>query len=286
MSKNRRIFQILALLLALNLFAWLAVFDLIGPESLEVNFLNVGQGDAIFIETSGNHQILIDGGPDTTILERLGGLMPFWDRTIDLLVLTHPDSDHITGLTYVLENYKVENVLWTGVVGSSGVLAKWLELIEEEESQVFMAKAGREILSAGAKFKVLFPLESLVGQSAKDLNNSSVVMRLDFGETSFLFTGDIQELIEKQLVGEGINLEADILKVAHHGSKTSTGREFIEAVSPQAAVISVGLDNKYGHPHQTVLDTLREYDITIFRTDSSNNIKITTNGINYGISTF
>jgi competence protein ComEC len=286
MLKNKRILQILALLLALNFFAWSVVIDLFGDNSLEVTFFNVGQGDAIFIENSKGHQVLIDGGPDATILERLGQVMPFWDRTIDLLILTHPDSDHITGLTYVLENYEIKNVLWTGITGSSGVLAKWLELIKEEECQIFTAKAGQEILLAKARLEVLFPFESLAGQSVKDTNDTSIVTRLDFGQTSFLFVGDIQELIEKQLVGEGINLEADILKVAHHGSKTSTSQEFIGAVSPKIAVISVGLDNKYGHPHQTVLDTLKEYDITIFRTDSSNNIKITTNGTKYGISTF
>lgn len=286
MLKNKRILQILALLLALNFFAWSVIIDLFGNDSLEVTFFNVGQGDAIFIENSKGHQVLIDGGPDATILERLGQVMPFWDRTIDLLILTHPDSDHITGLTYVLENYEIKNVLWTGITGSSGVLAKWLELIKEEECQEFIAKADQEVLLAKARLEVLFPFESLAGQLVKEVNDTSIVARLNLGQISFLLTGDIHESAEKRLLEEGIDLTADILKVAHHGSKTSTSQKFVEAVSPKVAVISVGLDNKYGHPHQTVLDTLKEYDITIFRTDSLNNIKITTNGTKYGISTF
>ncbi len=285
-KNNRSVFYILLFLCLANTLAWLAVFDLRGSDFLEITFFDVGQGDATLIETPRRSQILIDGGPDSSILEKLNENLPFWDRTIDLLVLTHPDNDHISGLLHVLEDYKVENILWTGVAREAGVFEKWQELVEREGAKIIIAKAGQEITANGVRLKVLFPFESLEGQLVKDANNTSVVLRLDFGENSFLFTGDIYGSTEKELVERGIAINSDVLKVAHHGSKTSTYGEFIAEVLPEVAVISVGSDNSYGHPHEQTLDTLQKYDITIFRTDIDGDIKIVSDGKNYGIPTF
>jgi competence protein ComEC len=285
MSKKKSVFYALAFLGLLNILAWSVVFNLSGTHFWEITFFDVGQGDAILIETPGRNQILIDGGPGSAILEKLNE-MPFWDRTIDLLVLTHPDSDHITGLVHVLSNYKVENILWTGIVRQAAVFEKWQELIEKENARIFTAKAGQEIIADRTLLQVLFPFDSLEGELVKDANNTSIVLRLDLGEISFLFAGDVYGSTERELVKRGIDLSSDILKVGHHGSKTSTSEEFVREVLPEIAVISVGSGNSYGHPHEETLDTLGKYDITIFRTDLQGDIKIISDGINYGISTF
>jgi len=285
-GKKKSIFYILVLLCLLNVLAWLAVYSLNKTHFLEITFFDVGQGDAIFIETPSRNQILIDGGPDSTILEKLNKKLPFWDRTIDLIILTHPESDHLTGLLDVLRSYNVKNILWTGAVRDTSLFRKWQESVGEENARIFIAKAGQRITVAKTNFEILFPFESLQNELIKDANNSSIVLRLDFGETSFLFTGDAYKSVEKELIERGININSDVLKVGHHGSKTSTAEEFIKEVLPEIAVISVGRNNNYGHPHPETLVTLEKYGISIFRTDLDGDIKIISNGKNYAVSTF
>jgi len=274
------------LLLIFNILAWFVVYDLSKIRFLEVIFFDVGQGDALFIKTPQGHQILIDGGPDSVILEKLGEELPFYDRVIDLVILTHPESDHLTGLLDVLRSYKVKNILWTGVIKDTGDFEKWQELIEKEKAEIFIAKAGQKITIGKTSFEILFPFENLENKSVKDANNTSIVLRLDFGEISLLFTGDIYKSEERELLSLAKQLDTDVLKVGHHGSKTSTAEEFIIVVSPEIAVISVGRNNSYGHPHQETLDTLEKYAIRIFRTDLNGDIKIISDGINYGVSNF
>ena len=286
-------FFILGLLIFLNILAWLAVYDLNKPQLLEVNFFDVGQGDAIFIETSSRHQILIDGGPSPVILEKLGKEMPFWDRTIDLIILTHPEHDHLAGLIEVLKRYKVENILWTGVLRDTAEYKEWQRLIrderEKEGAQIKIAQSG-QLINFGNQsnryIEVLYPFENLEGQEFKNSNNTSIVAKLIFGENSFLFTGDAYKSVEKKLVDKKADLASDVLKVGHHGSKTSNSEAFIKHVSPEIAVISAGKDNPYHHPHQETLDTLEKYGIKILRTDKNGDIKIISNGESYEISNF
>ncbi|MEK9134944.1 MAG: ComEC/Rec2 family competence protein [Patescibacteria group bacterium] len=266
---------ILAVLFLVNLFAWLGVYDSNKHKFLEVNFFDVGQGDSIFIETPQRQQILIDGGPSSAILEKLRKEMPFWDRTIDLIILSHPEKDHMSGLLDVLKRYKVENILWTGVVRDTAEYKEWERLIKEEGAKIIIAHADQRLsLSERLSLLVLSPFENLEGKVFKDSNNTSIVAKLTFGENSFLFTGDITKSVEKEL----ISIDSDVLKVSHHGSKTSSGDEFIKEVSPEIAVISAGKNNSYGHPHQEVLDVLNKYDINILRTDINGDIKIISNG--------
>lgn len=250
-----------------------------GSGGLEVTFFDVGQGDAAFVETSERVQILIDGGPNSAILEKLGNEMPFWDRTIDLVILTHPEKDHMAGLIEVLKSYKVENILWTGVVRNTAEYKEWQKLIKEEGANIFIAQAGQRILGGRSDLDVLFPFESLEGKEMKDSNDSSIIARLVFDKTSFLFTGDSTKSVEKELLLDLVKqqLDADVLKVGHHGSKTSTSKEFIGAVSPEIAVISAGRNNRYGHPHQEVLDNLA--GVAILRTDLDGNIKLKSDGV-------
>ena len=276
--QRKSVFLILGILIVFNVYVWTVVYELTRPQFLEVVFFDIGQGDAIFIETPEGHQILIDGGPTSAILEKLGQEMPFWDRTIDLVVLTHPEHDHIAGLIEVLKRYDVDCVLWTGVVRDTGEYKEWKRLLKEEDAEVKIATLGQKIVTPEAYFDILHPFEDLEGKEAKNTNNSSIALRLVFGENSFIFTGDLYKSIERQITDRGLYISSDVLKVGHHGSKTSTREEFLEKVNPKIAVISVGKDNRYGHPHPEVLEVLDKYGITVLRTDRDGDIKIISDG--------
>jgi len=271
---------LLGILFLANILAWTAVYELNQPQLLEVVFFDVGQGDSIFIETAQDIQILIDGGPGSTVLERLGEEMPFWDRSIDLIVLTHPEHDHVAGLIEILKAYQVENILWTGIERDGVEYGEWRECIKNEGARIIIARAGQQIKAGSVSLDVLYPFESLEGERTKSLNNTSIVIRLVFNDNSFLFTGDAFKSIERKLINENIELKSDVLKVGHHGSKTSSADEFIQEVLPEVAVIQAGRENPYGHPNQETLDTLTKYDIRILRTDLDNSIKIISDGIN------
>jgi len=273
---NRKIsYVILGGLFLLSLILSLIFFNLKNDSHLELTFFDIGQGDSTFIETSHGYQILIDGGPDSLVLEKLEAEMLFFDRTIDLIILSHPEHDHMAGLIEVLKRYEVENVLWNGVDRNSSEIVEWNNLLKEEGAEIFIAKKDSKIYFGEEEFlNVLHPFESLEGELVKGANDTSIVFKLIFGETSFLFTGDISMKVEKDILNKDIDVTADILKVAHHGSKNSTVEEFLLAVSPRAAVISSGKDNSYGHPHPEVLELLNKYGINIFRTDLNGDIKL------------
>lgn len=261
----------------MNILAWLAVYDLRGKE-LEVIFFDVGQGDAALVKTPLGHHILIDAGPDSSVLEKLGREMPFWKRSVDLIILTHPHHDHLAGFVEVLKRYKVKNILWTGVFVESVVFEEWLRLIQEEKANVYIAKAGQSVRGGRAVLEVLHPFENLVSQKVEKVDNTSIVIKLLFGENSFLWTGDAFQEVEMELVRKSIDLSSNVLQVGHHGSRTSTAPEFITAVLPEAAVISAGRDNRHSHPHPETLETLANYDITVLRTDELGDIKVISNG--------
>ena len=271
------IFYILGILFCLNVLAWLVVYDLQKAYFLEVNFFDVGQGDAIFIETPQRYQILIDGGPSSIILEKLSKEMPFWDRSIDLIILTHPEKDHLAGLIEVLKKYRVENILWTGVIRDTSGYQEWVRLIKNEKTKIKIAQAGQKVKwqrTVLDHFEVLYPFKSLEGQEFNDSNNTSIIAKLICGKNSFLFTGDAYKSVERELIDKKVGIDSNVLKVGHHGSKTSSAEEFIKEVSPEIAVIQVGQDNPYGHPHPETLETLTKYGIKILRTDKDGDIKI------------
>ncbi len=274
----------LIVLAYLNILAWIVVFDLT-QNNLKVVFFDVGQGDSIFIQTPQKHQILIDGGPTSVVLEKLGNEMPFYDRTIDLIILTHPEHDHIGGLIEVLKRYRVENILWTGVLRDTAEFKEWERLLVEEKNAVIeIAQAGQRIvypastLEKTVNMNILYPFENLDKQIIKNTNNTSIIIQLIFGENKFLFTGDNYKSVERKLIERELLLKSDILKIGHHGSKTSTSEEFIEAVDPEVGVISVGRENSYGHPTPEVLEILKKYGINILRTDELGDIKIISDG--------
>ena len=279
--RNKKLaWGILAGLVILNVVAWVVVWDLSQPSFLKVVFFDVGQGDSIFIETPERYQVLIDGGPDLTVLEKLAAQMPFYDRTLDLVVLTHPERDHLFGLLEVLERYKIKNILWTGIVRDTAEWEEWVKLIKEEGAQIIIAQAGQRIILQKEPFilfDILNPFENLEDREFKNSNDTSIVVNLVFKDVSFLFTGDISNKIEKKLT-----VDSDILKVAHHGSKTSSSPEFLQAVSPEVVVISVG-ENKYGHPAPEVLANLKQFNIEILITKELGDIKIISDGNSFKV---
>jgi len=268
-----RITLIIAMLLGASLTASVLLSEVASSSSFELAFFDVGQGDAIFFETPQGHQVLIDGGPDTKVLSRLGEVMPFWDKTIDLVVLTHPDADHITGLVAVFEHYKVENVLWTKKRKDTKVFKAFVRALQKEGTQEIVAQAGQKILFGGsqAMLEILYPPADIDLESTRS-NETSIIAKLWFKDTSVLLPGDTTKKIERKLVEQEANLKADILKIAHHGSKTSSSTAFLAAVEPGIAIISVGQDNRFGHPVQEVLANLEEYGIKVRRTDKEGTV--------------
>lgn len=251
---------------------------------LTVAFLDVGQGDAIFVAAPSGNQLLIDGGPGKAVLRELSKVMPFYDRSIDVVIATHADQDHVGGLPDVLKKYKVNIFMEPGVPGPSSSYEE-LEKIVNNGGGIKKISARRGMvvdLGDGAILQILFPDRD---PSGMDTNVASVVARLVYGENEFLLTGDSPTSIENYLVqGESLYLQSDVLKVGHHGSKTSTSQGFVSAVSPQYAVISVGKDNKYGHPNQETLDTLSNFGSQILRTDQSGRIVFKSDGVNLKIT--
>lgn len=251
-----------------------------GEGILEVDFLDVGQGDSILIKTPSHQEILVDGGPDSSVLNELGQNLPFYDHTIDLVVSTHPDADHITGLIAVLERYEVKRILSTGVACQTSLCDTWQKLISEKNIPVDITWAGQEYSFGEAKLDIIYPLESLAGQKFKNFNDSSMVAKLIYKENSFMLTGDATTTVEQKIlksfsIGQ---LQSDVLKVGHHGSQYSSSLEFLEAVKPQYAVIQVGKDNKFGHPHLSTLRKLENIGAKILRTDLDGEIKIKSDG--------
>lgn len=281
MKKINLIFVSLFLLL-LNVFCWQEVFTLNAPKYLEVDFLNVGQGDSAFIETPQGHQIIIDGGPNSDVLAKLAFLMPFFDKDLDMVILTHPEKDHMQGLLEVLKNYKADVILWNGVKREGQDYEKWLAVLEKQKklgAKIIIAQSSETITAGDLKINVLYPLLSLENKEVKSANETSVVTKLTFGKKSFLFTGDIDMAVERKIVKSGQNITADVIKIAHHGSKYSTSDEILQSVNPWLAAIEVG-KNSYGHPTSEVLNKLANFGIKVERTDIAGDIKLLCDGNN------
>lgn len=242
---------------------------------LAVHVIDVGQGDAILLRTPAQ-DILIDGG------ERGSDVLDYLSAegvgALDLVICTHPHSDHVRGLVEVIEQLPVGEVIDAAVPHTSQVYEKFLTAIDEKEIKYSEGRAGMSRdLGGGAVLAVLYP----VSPSADDLNNASVVVRIDFGQVSFIFSGDAETKAENEMLESGVNLRGTVLKVGHHGSNSSTSPEFLDAVRPEAAVISAGEGNSYGHPHAETLEALAAAGVKVFRTDLQGTIVITTDGITY-----
>jgi competence protein ComEC len=244
-------------LLLATVLVWAAILNT-PDDKLHVNILDVGQGDAILIQTPSNQKILIDGGPSPRAINlELSKRLPFWDKTIDLVILTQPQADHIAGLTEVLRNYKVRQVFEPGVSYDSTTYQQWLRLVQSEQIRHEVAHAGQQIeLGDGIELEVLNPPSPLLQGTSDDVDNNCLALRLSWNEISFLFTADIGKEAEWHLIAQRANLRSTVLKVGHHGSLTSTSEQFLAAVNPRIAAISVGVDNRFGLPDTEIIDRL------------------------------
>lgn len=265
---------------------------------LHLVFCDAGQGDAILV-SYGRTQVLIDGGPDNKVSNCLSKHLPFWDRQIEMVVLTHADEDHFVGLIDVFKRYNVRYFVADSLINSKISFWQFYQLVLEEKASFYSPKAGEKIKIGNLEFLVLWPKERLGNSQiwrkenlsylsekrplpdsilAKatfpdELNDTSIVLQLSFGQSQALLTGDITEKVESQLdLGK-----VEVLKVAHHGSKFSTSEEFLSKIKPKLAIISVG-ENRFGHPAQETLERLSKAGIKVLRTDQEGNIEIVSNG--------
>lgn len=248
--------------------------------NVTVHVLDVGQGDGIFITGPSGQQLVVDGGRDLSLLGGIGKQMSFFDRTIDLVVLSHAHLDHLFSLPEVLRRYEVKAVLITAVDDDLAQYQEMLTLIKEKKIPVLIADPHKDLdLGDGMRIDVLWPKPVYAGvEDPSGGNNSSIIFKLIYGEDSMLFTGDMEEPEEAELLASGTNIEADILKVAHHGSKTSSSTGFLLEVDPDLAVISVGAQNSYKHPSASVIERFRHFGIPVRMTAQEGTITIDLDG--------
>lgn len=252
------------------------------PALLKVSFYDVGQGDAIFIETPERYQILIDGGPGPRVIEEIAKDMPFYDRTVDLLTATHFDADHISGLVDILERYQVLSILLPRRRADTAISQKFLREVKEEGAVVREGLRSQNFqkieLPGGVEFEILNPLEE---KKYKNGNDAGIVNLIRYGDIEFLLLADVGREVERSLsvlVPQGI----EVVKVAHHGSKSSSDEQFLSAISPELCVIQVG-ENKYGHPSKEALESMSASGCKVWRTDRSGTLTIVSDGERYWV---
>lgn len=271
------------ILFLLNAYVW-AIYFKSGSKNLAFYMFDVGQGDALFFKTPYGQDVLIDGGPDKKVLSELGKAMPFYDRYIDLVVLTHPHQDHVGGLIRVLEKYKIGKILMTDIGYESGDFEEFLDLIEEREIPVMIAKKGETVkLGDNLKIDILSP-GSFDGKSIENLNNSSVIALLDFKDFEIMLPGDAEvEEWEDILNTDFGSDKIEVLKTAHHGSRNGTTEKILDRIKSEVGLISSGKGNRYGHPHTEVLELLEKFGVKILRTDTDGTVEIISDGKSYKI---
>src|SRR3989338_1594807 len=287
MDQKTKIFLTLAVIFAgLGL---LLIFSFQNLGKFRLIFCDVGQGDGMLLVSHSGKQIIVDGGPGTKIVDCLSANMPFWDRTVELVVATHAQKDHIEGLLEVLARYKVGMIAETKVNNGSELYRAWEKAVENEKTKVYVAKAGDK-LSIDAKQGQTLSIDILWPDAGKlavwqssppsDLNESAIVLRVNYGQLCAYLTGDIP----KETLQGLIDRQCQVLKIYHHGSKTGTNDQVLDAAKPAVAIIQVG-KNSFGHPHKEVLDLLQSKGVKILRNDTNGIIEVDSDGKSYKIKT-
>ncbi len=258
---------------------------LLGGEGnqLTVSMLNIGQGDAIYIKAPNGVEMVVDGGPDQKLLSELGTMMPFFDKSIDMIVVTNPDKDHYAGFIDALDRYKIKTLVEPGTDSSTPTYYAFKEKIKEKGVKETIVRKGTKIILDENKniyLEILFPDRDVSGMST---NDGSLVSKLVYGNTCIMLQGDSPSEIEKYLlsVEKPENLKCQILKAGHHGSRTSTSKEYVKSVNPEFVLISDGQNNRYGHPHKEVLETLKNIGVKVLRTDLDGRITFVSDGISW-----
>ncbi|MCC7197116.1 MBL fold metallo-hydrolase [Candidatus Peregrinibacteria bacterium] len=257
----------------------------ITDHALHVYVLNIGQGDSILVRLDTGENILIDGGPDGTVLRELAKVLPLYERKIDVMILTHPHADHMNGLLEVFQHYQVSNVIITGVFYKSSAYEEFMDQIARKKISIFFAHSDTDYRLGTVALDMVYPLKLAQGDRYENLNNSSISFRLLSRDGTIYFSGDLEKEGEEELLRSGQNLHAGVLKAGHHGSRTSSSEALLEAIRPQIAVISCGINNTFKHPHPETLQHFAERGIEFFRTDMDGRVDITAEAGQFFIET-
>ncbi|MCF7844070.1 MBL fold metallo-hydrolase [Candidatus Gracilibacteria bacterium] len=257
------------------------IFSVIKPQKLKVSFFDVGQGDAIFVQTPSGKQLLIDGGATNIVLSRLADEMSYFDNDIDVIVATHPDADHVTGLIPVLEKYRIHTIVVSPSKGKTQMSDDLNKKIIDELADLHTAHTGDVIdFHDGVTATILYPGKNYKEKN-NDTNDASVIVVINYGSESFLLTGDLPSTSEPELISSGLlsfTKNITVYKAGHHGSKTSSGEQLLSYIHPEYAVISAGKDNRYGHPSTEAIDRLQKYSKEIISTIDRGTISFVTDG--------
>ena len=271
MSIKNQIYLVgLSLLLVANYFCWQAVV-LASDHNLHIYFLDVGQGDSVLIRTPDRKNILVDGGPDESVVYQLFEVLPIWDRDIDLMVLTHPQADHVTGLIEVLDRFKVKEILATFAEYPTKTNQEWLDKTSQYDCVLNWADASDDYYFGDVFWDTLWPID--VSENPEDINEDSVVGKIRYHNWSLLLTGDIGFETEEKIINTHYDIDVDVLKVGHHGSRYASSKNFLIATTPQISVITVG-KNSYGHPAEETINRLINIGAEVYRTDLQGRVEI------------
>src|SRR5699024_6291491 len=247
----------------------------IDKGELEVHYIDIGQGDSIFIQLPNGETILIDGGPRTNSKILVNYLEELGVENINYLVATHPHEDHIGGLPNVIRNFKVDKIYMPDKTANTAIFEEFLLEIKEKDVEVNTVSGGDVLIEGdGLKYEVMAPNE----EKYSNTNDYSIVTKITYKNNSFLFTGDAEKTSEKEIIEKGYKLSSDVLKVGHHGSSTSTSEDLLKNVQPKYGVISCEKGNEYGHPHKEIIKILENYGVEILRTDELGTIVMTSDG--------
>jgi len=286
LKKQKFIFGLVAALIIALFFGFNLWQSIPRDGELKVAFLDVGQGDAELIVAPDKSKILIDGGPDERVLGELAAELPFYDRELDLVILTHPHADHLDGLLAVLERYAVKKVLISGVIHTASNYIKFLEELKKKNIPVEVAVSGKRFKFGEATLEILWPEKDLSGErisgganESGGLNDTSVVAQLIYGKNGFLFMGDAGTEVEGALLlSSKIQLRGNVLKIGHHGSTTASSEQFLGIVAPEAAIVSAGKNNRYGHPSLRTIRKLERVGAKMYQTFEDGRIIIKSDG--------
>jgi len=277
MQKNS--LALLGIFVGIAVVSMVYAFGFFHPNELRVTFLDVGQGDAILITAPNGRELLIDSGPDQSVLDQLGTTKSFFDRTIDIVMATHSDKDHIGGFPYLFDQFTIPMVIESEISSPTLIDKSVTEKVLTEQSDRLIARSGERIIldpKHGVVIDILFPDQNTTGW---ETNEASVVTKVSYGNTSFLLTGDSPNEVENHLVKTyGPQLRSNVLKLGHHGSKTSSSQDFLETVHPEIAIVSAGLGNKYGHPNPEVIERVESVNAQIIETSTAGNITCRSDG--------
>ena len=272
----------MSVVLIFNLLVWSAYYDIQSPE-LEIYFLDIGQGDSILIKSPDNYYMLVDAGPDSEVLSKLGEIMPFWNKKIDIILATHPDLDHIGGFPEVIRYFDIGHVIYTKKKHKSYVYEEFERIIVEKNIPEMGFREGNDFrLGCCVYINILFPFEDTDIEKLGS-NEASIALELIYKDINIFMGGDLDQESEEELVFRDSWLDTDILKAGHHGSKTSSSELFISKITPEVAIISAGRDNRFGHPHEDVLSIMGKNGVRVYSTNELETIKVRSDGKEYWV---